>query len=317
VRFVNEFSDAFSAAFDVDVVEPPVGPPVGPPLTPSHPIVLPASGPPLVAATDLCPPETDWSCAFTDEEIAELDTAVKERSERLAWSTLVALTGYQVAPCPIEVRPCAERCAQGSYIEAPVVAGGYQGGGQFTPVLSGGYWLNSCGCGSGVHCSCSGFSEIYLPAPVGPIVEVVIDGQLINPSNYRVDNNLQLVGQNDLVWPLCQDMGAPAGAVGTFVITYYRGFPPDSNLIYAAGVLATEFYKACTGAKGCRLPAGVTTVTRQGITMEIQTGLFVGGFTGLPEVDAVIAIYNPYGLKSQPTITSPETVGARRTTWRW
>jgi hypothetical protein len=287
----DQFSDAFSTAFDAPTVSVPV----------------PAS----------CTPEVDWGCAYTPEQIAELDPAVKARSEQLAWATLQSLTGYQVAPCPLEVRPCTEGCSHSSWLEAPVFTGGYQGGGTFQPAQNGdGFWVNSCGCGRGDSCSCTRVSEIFLPGPVGQIVEVSVDGVVLDPSTYRVDNNSQLVAQGDLVWPSCQDMTAAAGEEGTFVVTYYRGFAPDAMTTYAAGVLASEFYRACTG-KACRLPAGVTSITRQGVSMEIQTGMFSGGYTGIREVDAVISIYNPYGLRSPAVIISPETVGARRTTWRW
>jgi hypothetical protein len=157
---------------------------------------------------------------------------------------------------------------------------------------------------------------VLLPGPVGGIVEVLIDGVVVPSSNYRVDNTNRLVAQFDQVWPSCQDMTLPETEDGTFSVQYWRGFAPNALTNYAAGVLAAEFYKACTGDKGCRLPSGVTQITRQGVTMEIQTGLWQGGWTGLREVDAVISTFNPYGLRAQTVITSPDMPGTRTPTWR-
>ena len=62
----------------------------------------------------------------------------------------------------------------------------------------------------------------------------------------------------------------------TFSVTYLNGYPVDGLGAYAAGVLAMEFAKACTGGK-CRLPAGVTSVARQGVSLQIATGAFPAG----------------------------------------
>lgn len=111
------------------------------------------------------------------------------------------------------------------------------------------------------------------------------------------------------------DVEPNSATTGPFEVTYYRGAAPNEMTKFAAGLLAYEFYKACSGGK-CRLPAGVTQVTRQGVTMEIQTGMFPGGFTGIREVDAVIRIYNPHGLKRAPRVLSPDGPGTpRRVTW--
>jgi hypothetical protein len=97
-------------------------------------------------------------------------------------------------------------------------------------------------------------------------------------------------------------------------VSYYRGTGPNSLLDYAAGVLGWEFYQACLG-NDCRLPAGVTSVSRQGISFQIQTGLFQNGMTGIREVDAVIGLYNPNGLKAPPVISSPDVRTGRIVTY--
>jgi hypothetical protein len=143
---------------------------------------------------------------------------------------------------------------------------------------------------------------------------VEIDGAPLDPTAYRVDNGNRLVRQDGGEWPLCQDMNLPAGEVGTWTVTYYRGTGPNTLLNYAAGVLAWEYYLACTG-QDCRLPDGVTQITRQGIQMTMASGPFSNGLSGIREVDAVVGLYNPNGLQAPPYISSPDRKTARTTTY--
>jgi hypothetical protein len=259
---------------------------------------------------NICYPDsTDWSCVPA-EVIAALPPELKTRSEALAWSTLQALTGYFFSTCPITVRPCRRSCLPGglAWPVAPVYVNG-----NFQPhINSAGYWVNTCLCGQDA-CSCTRICEVVLPGPVGGPMEVKIDGAVLDPTAYRVDNGNRLVRQDGECWPDCQDMNLPADEVGTWSVTYYRGTGPNSLLDYAAGVLAFEFSKACSG-QDCRLPAGVTSVSRQGVSFQIQTGLFQNGFTGIQEVDAIVGLYNPGHLKAPPYVTSPDARTGRVTT---
>src|SRR5262245_44044724 len=111
------------------------------------------------------PDSTDWACAYTDEELAEIDPAVLERAEILAWTTLAALTGYRIATCPLTVRPCTLGCEMGTYQAWPVW-GGTSGTWMRPGINNQGYWVNSCGCSSRDSCSCGALSEVLLPGPV-------------------------------------------------------------------------------------------------------------------------------------------------------
>lgn len=264
---------------------------------------------------DICyPAGTDWSCSGkTFEELIEMranpDTGpLMERSEALAWSTLSALIGYRLSLCPSAVRPCAARCSRETWFEAPVIGGH----GTFQPYLMGGSWFNGCGCRNSDACSCSFVHEVILPTPVGAIQSITIDGATLDPTAYRVDNGNRLVRTDGEAWPLCQDMNSETNA---FVVNYYPFIGPNDLLRYAAGVLAYEYYKACGNSNGCRLPQGVTNVARNGVTMEIPTGLFPGGGTGIREVDAVIRIYNPNALTSPARVMSPDVGRGRVQTW--
>ena len=173
------------------------------------------------------PPDTDWGCAYPPDELAAMRAdpgklAVMERSEAFAWQTLAALTAYRIGTCPIVVRPCAQRCApQGTWMDAVVATGTTIPvatiGRSFTPHIEGGEWVNSCGCAAADPCSCGPLSEIILPGPVGAIVEIVIDGVILDPLAYRVDNGNRLVRQDGGSWPICQDMSKAAVAPRAFV----------------------------------------------------------------------------------------------------
>lgn len=258
---------------------------------------------------DICYPDgTDWSCLGTEEELAALDPAIQERSEALAWTTLASLTGFRVALCPSVIRPCLAKCSTQTWYTAPVGSDA-----AFGPYLSNGKWYNGCGCKTS-DCSCVDLCEVIMPSEVGGIVEVTLDGATLDPTAYRVDNGNRLVRTDGGCWPSCQDMAAPTTEVGTFAVSYYGGIAPNDLLRYAAGVLAAEFYKACSG-KDCRLPSGVTSIVRSGISMQVQSSLFIDGTSGIPEVDAVIHTYNPHGLRSRPRVMSPDSNRARMTTW--
>jgi hypothetical protein len=90
----------------------------------------------------------------------------------------------------------------------------------------------------------------------------------------------------------------------------------DSLGQYIGGVLAVEYLKQIQGAKGCRLPAGTTSASRQGLNITISPGMFPEGRTYVPEVDAYLYQWNPYGLKTAPKVYSPDKPKARTTTWR-
>jgi hypothetical protein len=174
----------------------------------------------------------------------------------------------------------------------------------FWPHIEGGIWVNSCGCLA--ECGCETLCEITLPGPVGRVDAVQVADVTLDPTDYRVDGTrLVWTGSGDCPWPTCQDLAAPVGAPDTFAVTYLNGYSVDSLGAYAAGILAMEYAKACTGQK-CRLPLGVTTVSRQGVTFDVTSGAFPGGMTGIREVDTFIALWNPEPIRQGAKVWSPD-----------
>lgn len=290
----NEFSSAFSEAFDA--------------LVSNYPAPL-----------DMCWP-VNWEVCPSDV-FATLTPEARLISEVFAGQTLRMLTGYRVGGCSVTVRPCNRSCIPGSWLTAPDVGALFAGanGGYFgmSPYVgAGGAWVNACGC-AGDGCSCTRVQEVWLPTSVGVgrIDEVTVDGVVLPASAYRIDNGNRLVRQDGEAWPTCQDMNAPLGQVDTWGVTYLDGNPVDGIGSYIAGLLAAEYAKACAG-QDCALPTNVQTVTRQGITMNLDPEMFTGGVTGVRAVDSYIRIWNP--LTSLPSgIYSLDAPKGRRMTGRY
>lgn len=229
------------------------------------------------------------------EEWDLLDETVRDRAIALASSSLRRLTGYRVGGCPITVRPAPEKGA----CFVPYAGAGWP----FSPGLSvSGNWLNNC-----YTCERDNLCGVTLPPPVGRIDAVTVDGEVISPALYRLDNGRELIwmGDGDCPFTATQDMSLPDTEVGTWSVTYLNAYPVDSLGAYAAGVLAMEFALACSGSDQCRLPSEVTAIVRQGISMEIRSGVFSDGMTGIREVDTYIGLWNPRGQQPS-TVWSPD-----------
>lgn len=223
------------------------------------------------------------------------DEGLRLRAVSLAWSSIRALTAGRVGNCPVVLRPCL----------SPDVCTACFGPSWLSPFIdASGNWRNAA-CRREGSCSCCTMCEIHMPGSVAMVAQVRLDGYILDRQLFRVDNGNILVRQDGMCWPSCQNLGAPAGSIGTFEITYIPGIYPTEAGLWAAGVLACEFAKACTGAK-CRLPSGVTQLTRQGVSMELSGAMFPGNSTGIREVDAYVASVNPNGLKVPPMVYSPD-----------
>lgn len=234
-----------------------------------------------------CPWPTAKSC-LTEEWLAS-EGPLRDRALALASSTLERLTGYRVGNCPITVRPCRQACN----CQSP-----YYLGRVFDPQVYAGRWFNNV-CGNP---SCKPMCEVVLPAPIGRIDEVKIDGVTLAPSEYQVQNDRYLVyvGIEDTCpFPATQDLSKPDTEEGTFSVTYLNAYPVDELGAQAVTILALEFLKACKGGK-CALPKNVREVARNGVSFTIEAGLFPDGLTNIKQVDGYIEMWRPPGSPTQP-----------------
>ncbi|MFE0545210.1 hypothetical protein [Streptomyces sp. NPDC058891] len=249
-------------------------------------------------------------------DVADVDEAVIDRWHRVASQILFALSGRRYGPCPVTVRPCRRACLE----SAPVSFQAGVGTGPWIPYIGvDGQWRNASVCGCKSDCSCGELCEVYLPGPVFDVTEVIVEGQVLEPESYRVDAPGKLVRTDDECWPSCQDLSAAPGEPGTFVVTYQVGLPLDEAAIAAVSALTCHLIKGCGGGGncGCRANRNITSLTRQGVSMEMPdpTLFYSDGRTGLPEVDLWLFTVNPYRLTSPSRVYSPDFKYPRTTTW--
>lgn len=246
-------------------------------------------------------------------------------------------------PCELwvtveEVAECCEPGESSSLLESAVLAavqslyklGGKQHSGRCQrPVRPPGshrclgpwnFWDGSAWAGQG----CRALSRIRLAGHATDIVEVTIDGDVIDPQTYELRENRWLVRMRDpadldtpLYWPSCQNMDIDAGEEGTFEIVYGYGVdPPESGRLAARELACSIFANACgsgAGAEGvCELPSGVVRVEREGITIELSAlskwGQDADGtwITGMPMVDLYLNAENPTGKRKRSRVWSPD-----------
>jgi hypothetical protein len=253
------------------------------------------------------------------EDWATYSPAVTGAAFDYATTVLWAATGRRFGLCTRVVRPCGKECQNEN---GNGIYGWYWTQGTWLPYIFQGAWRNCwCGCfGTPGCCGCNVDCQVYLEGPVSNIISVTVDGNIIDPTTYRVDNGIWLVRTKDAstddCWPRFQDFNKNSG-VGTFIVTYQKGLAVPQALLRAASELAGEYAKACVGA-ACRLPARATSIARQGVSISMVgiEALMEKGLTGINTVDQIIRTYNPYGLTGQMRIASPDYPERTRiTTW--
>lgn len=250
-----------------------------------------------VDPTDVCP---NW---------AEYTEAQQQVALSIAVTVMWAATGRRFGPCELTIRPCQSKEWAESYRAYPVRWAGSDGtyAGPGMPYLLDGTWRN-CGCGIG--CCCRARCEIMLDGPVSSIVQVVVGGEIVPLTDYRVDvaqGSYRLVKTTEGCWPTCQDFNQPGDGPDALMITYTRGALVPPSLLYATGLLACELGKGIVGAE-CALPQRLSSLTRQGVTADfITTELDIDSFqTGINEVDMVIRALNPGRRTRPPVVLSPD-----------
>lgn len=242
----------------------------------------------IPALPDVCWP-VDTSCCAAFEDY---DADIQDRAIALATTTLRALTLNRVGGCSVTVRPCTTGCDTFGGVAL------WAGWGSFVPLNWNGTWTN-CGCSSAcIH------NAIELKTPVGAIDDIKIDGTSLPVGSWRLLDGKYLVRADGQPWPTAQDLTKADTEVGTWSITYLNAYPVDALGAYAAGILACEYAKACSGSD-CALPPGVVAVARAGITMQITPGAFPDGYTGIREVDSYVRQFNPYGAKAPSAVWVP------------
>lgn len=248
-----------------------------------------------------------------------VDANLLAEQQLVATQTLWALSGRRWGPCPVTVRPCRKVDA-----ESLLMARSFQGfgsgsfGSGWIPYIFDGVWRNAAICGCSGSCSCTELCEVLLPGPVHDIVEVKIDGAVIDPNDYRLDSpGNKLVRQGTDCWPRCQSLNLPADQVGTFSVEYNIGLPLNEAAKAAVTELTAELVKGCMGAD-CKLPRRVTQISRAGVVAQFIDPMHFlkDGRTGLYLVDLWLQSVNPKSMDSPSRVMSPDHRPPRMTTWQ-
>jgi hypothetical protein len=265
-------------------------------------------------------------CILTDG--TPIDQSIIDAAILAASQTLWAVTGRQFSLCQVDIRPCR---ACPTEVCCPEDGFGYGYGYPWFPVhQADGTWINvSCPCPT--QCSCVNLCETPLPYPACSVDQVLIDGVVVDPTTYRIDDFERLVrvppvsgisppvsGITNYCWPTCNDLSKPPTEVGTWQITVTYGRPPPELVKLAAAEFACELIKSCLN-RPCILPRNVTAVTRQGITEVFSdpSQFLPKGLTGLFLTDLAIRTYNPNQLMQRTLVYSPDVRKKwTRTTWQ-
>lgn len=262
--------------------------------------VLPPLPPPAAGAIG-AGPCTAWTTSLAIAQCKGVENSnAYDDSIAAASEILYELSAHRFPGiCERTVRPCQ---TSGTFCGIQILSRGY------VIHWGGGSWV-------GFDCGCQSLSSVELVGkPVQEILEVKIDGVVLDPSEYRVDQQQYLVRLNGGMWPACQRLDLEDTEEGTWSVTYEHGQPIPISGQMAARDLAYEIYRSCSTSDlegDCELPEGVTRVTRQGISYELPAlvswGRDFSGIwrTGMQMVDAFLNAYNPRGLQRRPILYVP------------
>lgn len=252
-------------------------------------------------------PCSDWDPLWCEPLSAEA-MAVTGDAVSMATEVLWSLSGQRFGLCEVSLRPCRDECSQGAGTWNDWWSGaGYSGfsGGGPRPWWWDGVWFNVCGdCLSG--CSCTSLDTAVLPAPTREVLEVRLDGLVLDPSAYRVDENRRLVRTDGGRWPMCQRMDLSDDQPGTWSVRITVGEDVPMLGRRAVAQLAAEFARDCVGEE-CTVPYNITSLTRQGVTLNFgdprneSVDAWIR-LLGLRVVRLFLATYNPKKKSSRGKI---------------
>lgn len=185
-------------------------------------------------------------------------------------------------------------------------------GGMSDPYLGIGLGVSlSAGLGLGLACGCEPYPGIDLGGkyPVLGVYEVVIDGQVLDPSAWILRGRRWLVRTDNRPWPTGWNTADP----DAWRVTWAPGRMPPRSGQAAAALLALHIGKRCQGDPSCQLPQRVASINREGVTFNIvdPMTMLADGLTGVDLVDQWLAA-DRRGRRPRPTAYAPGLHGNRR-----
>lgn len=259
-------------------------------------------------------PCSAWPVNWGSFDISTVSPAATGWAVSGATQVLWALSGRRFGTCSVTLRPCRAECYANAWPSSTYAYPWSIYGPMATAGWDASYWF-PLGCGSCTNnCSCSVISEAYLPAPVNDVTLVKVDGSPLVTGAYRLDNNRILVRTDGTMWPRCNDLSKDDTQVGTWSVTADYGIPVPDMADLAVGELAAEILKATAG-KECGLPTRVTSIVRQGVSVQFPpiAELLAEGRLGLFMCDLFLSTYNPNKLDLRGRVYSIDRPPVRRT----
>lgn len=141
--------------------------------------------------------------------------------------------------------------------------------------------------------------------PVTNVDSVHLEGS-VEELTYALESGFQIRLENAL--------NASCRGLARLMVTYTFGSEPPVAVLRAIEVYAGELSKAMSGDSTCRLPQRVTTIVRQGVSMTLlDPGEYLDeGKTGIPDVDAILKVFNPSGARRPARVYGRATPPATR-----
>lgn len=143
-----------------------------------------------------------------------------------------------------------------------------------------------------------GVYAVKLPRDtVTEITSVTINGDSFTSYNLTRSGWLERIDGKS--WDVCS---------GSTVVTYRHGEPPPLGGVQAAVALGIELARDWSGVGKCKLPKRLTSITRQGVTVDIADSLDIleRGGTGLTSVDLWLRAVNPEARPQRAGVWSPD-----------
>lgn len=252
------------------------------------------------------------ACCDDVDPLSDASTTIVSR--QVASSILFYATGQQYAgTCEAWLRP-QWRCSPCRPFQPDLSR-------PWEPALIDGHWVN-LRCGTPCACDSERCGVNLSQVNVAEIIDVYIDGMVIDADKYYFHAGKLWLTEG--CWPDCNAVDRPAFPelvdpatpasefVGTFGVRVLQGVAVPELLQQATKELACHYQNLCgEDCDTCKIALGFASpdVTVDYAFNDILPWVYIG----IPTVDAVIRILNPYGFnKVRGSIWSPE---ANEATW--
>lgn len=214
-----------------------------------------------------------WPC-----DTSTVDSLLLAAAQSLAGQLLHSLSGYRIGVCDYREafrQPQAAGCGF-PYKDAQ------------------GNWRNG-GRRAGECCR-----VLLSHRPVEEITEVVDAGVILTPSEYALEGSW--LRRRGACWSSSFPCDDPE-----LIVSYRAGVPFPTGTAAAVGEVACEYLTALQGGQ-CRLPSRATSITRQGVTVTLDTAAdFVDRRRiGLPIADAWLESVAGGGPRVASRVYSPD-----------